>query len=445
MQRRGDEMSTTTGDRPGTIRQALHEPLFRRLLAALAISQTGNWLYNVALLAVVYERTHSATWVAVTTAARVVPIVVCGPFGGVVADRCDRRRVMIASDTIQAGAMLVLAGVAAAGWPIVLAPVLAGLATVAASPYPSCVAATTPRLVAEDRLAGANAARSAVGSACIVVGPALGGLLMATTSSVAAFVANAASFALSALLVASLPAGDRFAPVATEQGADRPRLLGDLAAGVRALRGSPVALRLVGADISCSVVYGAQTVLFVLVARSLGYGADGYGWLLAGCGLGGVLGTAVAARAADAHRPRLVLALALLAVAVPLPLLVVTHSILVALLLAMVGGAGAILVEVLADTGLQRCLDEEVLGRAYGFALPAAIAGIVVGSLLAAPLVALLGADGALVALGALVTVHALALLRSSGSRESREAPAAALAAVAAGDAPAGELSPVAG
>jgi hypothetical protein len=57
-------------------------------------------------------------------------------------------------------------------------------------------------------------------------------------------------------------------------------------------------------------------------------------------------------------------------------------------LLAVTGGAGAILVEVLADTGLQRCLDEEVLGRAYGFALPAAVSGIVVGSLVAAPLVA---------------------------------------------------------
>jgi predicted MFS family arabinose efflux permease len=210
--------------------------------------------------------------------------------------------VMMCSDAIQAGAMLALAGVAAAGWPIVLAPVLAGLATVAASPYPSCVAASTPRLVADDQLAGANAARSAVNSACIVVGPALGGLLMATTSSATAFVANAASFAVSVLLVASLPAGERFAPVATEQEAERPHLLGDLSAGVQALRGSRVALRLVGADLSCSVVYGAQTVLFVLVARSLGFGADGYGWLLAGCGLGGVLGTAVAARAADAAR-----------------------------------------------------------------------------------------------------------------------------------------------
>src|SRR3954453_19473079 len=76
---------------------AEHRP-FRRLAAALAASQTGDWLYNVALLAVVYERTGSASWVALTTAARVGPLVVLGPLGGVVTDRFDRRRVMIVSD-----------------------------------------------------------------------------------------------------------------------------------------------------------------------------------------------------------------------------------------------------------------------------------------------------------------------------------------------------------
>ena len=56
---------------------------FHLLLTSLAISSCGDWLYNVALLAVVFERTGSATWVALTTAARVVPVVVLGPIGGV--------------------------------------------------------------------------------------------------------------------------------------------------------------------------------------------------------------------------------------------------------------------------------------------------------------------------------------------------------------------------
>src|SRR6187402_3876029 len=81
-------------------------PRFRRLLASLAVSQAGDWLYNLALLAFVYERTHSSAWVGLTTAARVLPIVVCGPLGGVLADRYDRRRIMIASDAIRLGLML---------------------------------------------------------------------------------------------------------------------------------------------------------------------------------------------------------------------------------------------------------------------------------------------------------------------------------------------------
>src|SRR3954447_8506563 len=83
---------------------------FRRLLAALAASQLGDWLYNVALLELVFARTHSASWVAATTAARVLPIIVLGPLGGVVADRFDRRRVMIASDLAR-GALMGLLGI----------------------------------------------------------------------------------------------------------------------------------------------------------------------------------------------------------------------------------------------------------------------------------------------------------------------------------------------
>jgi MFS family permease len=116
---------------PGTMRSALQHRSFRRLLAGLAVSEAGDWLYNVALLAFVYERTHSAGWLAATTAARIVPWVVLGPLGGVIADRFDRRRTMIVSDLLRIVLMLALAVVALAGLPVVLAPALAALATAA--------------------------------------------------------------------------------------------------------------------------------------------------------------------------------------------------------------------------------------------------------------------------------------------------------------------------
>ncbi|MST32918.1 MFS transporter, partial [Acidimicrobiaceae bacterium USS-CC1] len=282
--------TTATGGDPmdvraGTMRAALrHRPL-RRLLAALAVSQAGDWLYNVGLLALVYERTHAAAWVTIATVARVLPMVVCGPFAGVLVDRYDRRRLMILSDVLRAGAMVVLFATAALGWPIVLAPLMAALATAAGSPYPSAVAVTVPRLVPEAALGSANGLRSTIGSACVVIGPALGGVLLVVGSPATAFAANAASFVASALLVAAVPDGDwRLPPAGAERSAVHP--VSEARAGLAALRANPLALRLAGADATCSVVYGAQTVLLLLVSRSLGQGAAGYGWLLAGAGLG---------------------------------------------------------------------------------------------------------------------------------------------------------------
>jgi MFS family permease len=380
---------------------------FRRLAAALAASQIGDWLYNVALLTVVYERTGSPSWVALTTAARVAPIVVLGPLGGVVADRFDRRQIMVVSDLIRAGCMLGLVAVATAGLPVVVAPALAALATAAAAPYPISAAATTPRLVSDADLPGANAARSAVGMAAIAGGPLVGAVILLLGSPELAFLVNAATFVVSALAVLSIPAGPAFAPART---GERSSVVEDIVLGARTLRAHPAALRLVGADVVCSIVYGMQTVLLLVLSRSLGFGDAGYGWVLAGMGLGGVLGTGLTSRAARSAHPRRVLVLALLGVAGPAALMAATPCLPGLLVWAMCGGAGAVLVEVLCETSLQRDLDERVFARAYGIAFPAAIAGIVGGSLLAAPLVAAIGVTGALVGTGLLAGLYAAAV-----------------------------------
>jgi MFS family permease len=388
---------------------ALRIPRFRRLLAALAVSQAGDWLYNLALLAYVDGRTHSTTWLGLTTAARVAPIVVFGPLGGVIADRFDRRAVMIASDVARAALMGLLALVAVAGLPTILVPVLAALATLASAPYPPCVAASTPRLVDDADLPAANAARAAITPTCVVVGPALGAVLLLLGPPSVVFAVNAFTFVASALLVASIRGARTFRP---DSRGEVPSVLADLRAGAAALAGQRSAYRLVAADIACSLVYGAETVLLLLVARRLGLGADGYGYLLGAVGLGGVAGAVLAGRLGQAADRPAALAIALLAVAAPLPLLAVTSSVAVALVLALVGGVGALVVEVVVETGLQRSLPEDVLGRAYGFALPAALGGIVAGSLAAPLLVALAGVGGALAILGAVVALLAAALAR---------------------------------
>src|SRR4051794_38126986 len=120
---------------------------FRLLLVSLAVSSCGDWLYNVALLALVYQRTGSPTLAALTTAARVLPLLVLGPLAGALADRHDRRRLLIASDLTRAGLMGALALVAAAGLPVGLAPLLAALATAAGTVTPPAIAASVARVV----------------------------------------------------------------------------------------------------------------------------------------------------------------------------------------------------------------------------------------------------------------------------------------------------------
>jgi MFS family permease len=399
----------------GTIRAALRYPAFRKLLGGLAVSQIGDWLYNLALVTLVYSRTHSALWAGVTTAARVVPIVAMGPLGGVIADRFDRRRLMIASDLIRLALMLVLALVAVSHLPVLLAPVIAAAATVAGSPYLACASAVTPRLVPDADLPGANAARSAVGAAGIIIGPALGGVLLLIGSPALAFVVNAVTFGVAAAAVLAIAPGPAFAVSAASVagGASRPSgLWHDVADGAAALRARPEAVRLVGADIMCSLVYGMQTVLLLLAARQAGLGLHGYGYLFAAIGAGALVGTSLAGRLMRLPHPRAALLAALAAVGLPMLVLPWASWPVLAIVLAGITGIGAILVEILTETALQRSLPAEVFGRAYGLALPASLAGIVVGSLVAPLLVSTLGGTGAMLAAGGAVVGYGLLLVR---------------------------------
>src|SRR3954463_7715282 len=83
----------------------------RALIAASAASQLGDWLYNAALLGYVYSATGSAAWVAAATICRLLPYVFLGPIGGTMADRYDRRRVLLIGDLIRLLVMLALAAV----------------------------------------------------------------------------------------------------------------------------------------------------------------------------------------------------------------------------------------------------------------------------------------------------------------------------------------------
>jgi MFS family permease len=412
---------------------ARRHPHFGRLLAALATSQCGDWLYNLALLAYMQQRTHSATWVGIATGARVAPILVGGPIGGVLADRLDRRWLMIGSDAIRAAIMGALVLVAVTGLPVVLVPLLAAASTLSGAVYPPTVAALTPRLVDPDSLPAANAARGSITPACVAAGPALGALLLLIGPAPLVFAANAATFVFSGLIVASIPGGDAFvsAPRSPERGNANGALdalrgvLGELRSGAAALRGVPEAIAVVAADTTASFVYGAQTVLLLLVAHRLGLGAGGYGYLLAAQGAGGILGATLAGRIGAAGQRHLAVIVALTLVAAPLPVLAFTSSVGVAMVVCVIAGIGALLVEVIAETRLQQTLDEARIGRAYGLVFTVSLGGIVAGGLVAPILVAIVGAGGALCVVAAAVVLVTVAIASAGHLRPTLGPPLA--------------------
>jgi predicted MFS family arabinose efflux permease len=130
--------------------------------------------------------------------------------------------------------------------------------------------------------------------------------------------------------------------------------------------------------------------------------------LLSALGVGGVLAANLANRAAAADRPRRALIAAVAAVGVPVVLLALTGSTAVALVLAAGIGAGTLTTEVVAETTLQRTVDDAVVARAYGLVVPACVAGIAGGALLAPLLVALCGLDATLLLSGAAVLASGL-------------------------------------
>ena len=238
-------------------------------------------------------------------------------------------------------------------------------------------------------------------------------MLLLFGSAASAVALNALTFGLPALAVLAIRADGDPSPFRVRPAADRPGgLLHEVAQGAAALRAHPAALRLVGADIMCSVLYGAQTVLLLLVSRQVGLGAQGYGYMFAALGAGGLIGTALAGRVGRRLGSRSVLAAALGLAGAPTLLLAVVRWPAAAIVLTGLTGIGALLVEILTETTLQRELDEDVFGRAYGLAFPAAIAGIVVGSVIAPGLAVLLSGSGALVAVGGAVLAYALLVLR---------------------------------
>ena len=412
------------------MRPALRVKDFRRLSAAFALSRAGDQIFSIALIVYVLERTGSATWVAALMVVRLLPIVVVGPVAGVLADRFPRRRLMVATDLVRLVLMVGLVILVAADAPLVVIIGLTVVAGVAGTPYLPSFTASLPRVVDERHLAGANAVVSVVDYLATIVGPALGAVVAATWGLEAALVVNAASFALSALLLMTVR-GQVDARLAgedadvTHDGADGAEgaegaesaaaawqgMGHELADGVRAVTSDPVLRVMTAAIVLSTLAFGFELVYMVFVSRDLlGTGASGVGWLDAAVGVGGVVGALFVSRLADTRRPRSVLAWVSLLSILPMAALAWVSSPAVAYALLLVEGAAGVALDVVVITTMQRSVRDELLARADALISSVAVAATMVGGLLAPVLLAAVGLRASLV-IAAVVPVLVLVVL----------------------------------
>ena len=279
------------------MRSALRTRDYRFILAASATSQTGDWLYNVALIVWAYQATHSTAWVAGVTIARLIPYPLLGPLGGVIADRYDRGRVLVVSDLARVAVMLGLAVLAAGDGPVGLAAGLAALASALGTVYRPAVVGMLPDVVGEEHLVAANATESIVENLSVVVGPMIGAGLLVVASPALAFGVNALTFLVSALCASAIRTRSRGDATEHHAGEGWARQLGR---GFRELGHSRDARVFSGFLVGTSFVYGVQTVMLVLVAaQQLSGGTDEVGIFYAALGVGGIAGAVVVSRLGD--------------------------------------------------------------------------------------------------------------------------------------------------
>jgi predicted MFS family arabinose efflux permease len=406
---------------------------FRRLVLGLAISQTGDWLYNVALLVLVIRATHSAAWVATAGIVRLLPYAALGTFGGLLADRYPRKRVMIMSDIARAAIMALLVVVDLWSGSALFAIILAGLSSSFAVAYGPALNASLPLIVREDELSAANSTASTIQSACIALGPALGGVLLVLGKPATAFAVNAISFLGSAVAVAQVRAD--LGPAPKQERRMEASVWMGLREGIDALRGSADVIVLVGAWTASAFLYGTQIVLFALLATGrLHIGVNGMSFLYAAIGLGGIAAVGIAHRAADRPRQGLTLAVTTLILALAFAGYAFTTTPTVGYVLAGVDGTAGLVLDVLVLTSLQRLLGNQVMGRAFGAVDSIVVGGMLLGSIVIPPMETLVGVRGAVLAsssviglVGLLVLIRARDIDRRGAERAIFLAPRVAL------------------
>jgi len=271
--------------------ESLSLPNYRKYFFGQMVSRMGSWMQRFAQSWLVYELSHNATIVGVTVALQALPTLVAGPYAGLVADRLDKRRIMIGLQAMMGVLSLVLGLLTVTHvvrlWEVFVLAFLLGVNEAFENPARQVFVF---EMVGSEQLPNAVGLNSVLNNIARAAGPAVGAGLVATVGLGACFLFNAASFAAVIASLVMVDTSELFAaPLAS-------RARGQLRDGLSYVRRSPalwvplVMMTLVG-----GLAWEFQTTLPPMASQVLHGGATAYGLLTAAQGIGAIVGGLVVA------------------------------------------------------------------------------------------------------------------------------------------------------
>ena len=303
----GEKKSPPTYETVGYIDLLRRNRSFRQLWLGQVVSQMGDWFDTIALYTIILNLTGSGRDIGLLLVARFVPSFLFGPLSGVVADRFSRQQIMIISDLLRAVVVLGFLFVRRADqlWIVYVLTVLQlGLSTF----FEPAKTAAIPSIVEDRELVAANAISSVTWSAMLTIGAAIGGLITGWFGTNVAFILDAASYLLSAALIASIRVQKRRKRERRQLTFGRALGITETIEGIRYVKDRPRVLALLLVKPAWGVGGGILTLLAVFGERIFPVGkspATGIGVLFAARGIGTAVGPIVARRLAGEGERRM--------------------------------------------------------------------------------------------------------------------------------------------
>lgn len=337
---------------------ALRHRDFRYLWLGLLASNTGTWMQMVAQGWLIYELTDSPLYLGLVGLARGGPIIIFSLFGGTLADRVDRRKLLYFTNLLATAFALLLAILTWTGrvevWHVLLLAFLS--ASVLAFDQPTRQA-LVPTLVPREALFNAVALNSMTFNGAAIFGPALAGMLVPIIGVAGNFLINALSygFVLLALWRMNIPAF--IAP-------PRTKLLDDLIEGFRYLRSQPLLLGLLGMTVAVSFFGRSYIGLMPVFARDVvDAGVEGLGVMMSAPGLGTVIGAFTLASLGSFRRKGALVIVSGISLGVILVAFAYSRSFYTSTMLLVLVGGLAILTSSTINTLLQLTVEDRLRGR----------------------------------------------------------------------------------